>query len=123
MSDRGAEAHLSAGGVERSLRDLLNGYQNTAVLYVAAKLGLADLLANGPKTSKELAAMTGAHAPSLYRILRGLVIVGMCFEEEERFGLTRLGEVLRTGVEGSLRNQASSAGSSTWWRGAALPTA
>jgi len=50
--------------------------------------------------------VTGAHAPSLHRILRGLVIVGMCFEEEARFGLTRLGEVMRTGVEGSLRNQA-----------------
>lgn len=106
MSDGCAEAHLSAGGEGRSPGDLLNGYQDTALLYAAAKLGLADLLANGSKTSEELAAMTGAHAPSLYRILRGLVIVGMCFEEEERFGLTGRGEMLRTGVEGSLRNHA-----------------
>jgi SAM-dependent methyltransferase len=97
---------LSAGGAGRSPGDLLNGYQDTALLYAAAKLGLADFLAKGPKTSEELAAMTRAHAPSLYRILRGLVVVGMCFEEEERFGLTSLGQMLRTGVEGSLRNQA-----------------
>jgi hypothetical protein len=106
MSDGGAEAHVSAGSAGRSLGDLLNGYQDTALLYVAAKLGLADLLANGSKTSDELAVMTGAHAPSLHRILRGLVIVGICFEEEERFGLSRLGDALRTGVEGSRRNQA-----------------
>jgi hypothetical protein len=97
---------MSSLGAGRSPWDLLNGYQDTALLYAAAKLGLADLLANGPKTSEELAATTGAHAPSLYRVLRGLVVVGMCFEEEERFGLTRSGEMLRTGAEGSLRNHA-----------------
>jgi SAM-dependent methyltransferase len=84
----------------------LNGYQDTALLYAAAKLGVADLLAQGPQTSEALAAMTGAHASSLYRILRGLVVVGICFEEEQQFGLTGLGQVLRTGVEGSLRNRA-----------------
>ena len=97
---------MSAGGAGRSPGELLNGYQDTALLYVAAKLGLADLLAEAPKTSEELAATMGAHAPSLYRILRGLVVVGMCLEEEERFGLTHLGQMLRTGVEGSVRNQA-----------------
>ena len=97
---------MSAGGAGRSPGELLNGYQDTALLYVAAKLGLADLLAEGPKTSEELSATMGAHAPSLYRILRGLVVVGMCLEEEERFGLTHLGQMLRTGVEGSVRNQA-----------------
>ena len=90
----------------RNLGDLLNGYQDTALLYVAAKLGLADLLAGGAKTSEELAGMRGGHAPSLYRILRGLVIVGVCCEEEGRFALTPLGEALRTGVDGSLRNLA-----------------
>jgi SAM-dependent methyltransferase len=97
---------VSAGGAGRSPGDLLNGYQDTALLYVAAKLGLADLLAEGPKTSEELSATMVAHSPSLYRILRGLVVVGMCFEEEERFGLTYMGQMLRTEVKGSLRNQA-----------------
>src|SRR5262245_35977950 len=106
MSDGGVEAHVSGGRAGQTIRDLLNGYQDTALLYVAAKLGLPDLLADGPKTSEELAALTGAHARSLQRILRGLVIVGVCAEEGERFGLTPLGEVLRTGVDGSLRNQA-----------------
>ena len=106
MSDGCTEAHLTEDAAGRSAADLLHGYQDTALLYVAAKLGLADFLANGPKTSEKLAAMTGAHAPSLYRILRGLVVVGMCFEDDGRFGLTGLGQMLRTDVEGSLRNQA-----------------
>ena len=106
MSDRRAESHIEHGRRRAELGGLLDGYQNTALLYVAAKLGLADLLADAPMTSKQLAAMTGAHASSLYRILRGLVVVGVCFEEGERFGLTQLGEGLRTGVEGSLRNRA-----------------
>jgi hypothetical protein len=110
---------LSAGGAGRSPADVLNGYQDTALLYAAAKLGLADHLADAPKTSEQLAAMTGAHAPSLYRILRGLVVVGMCFEEEERFGLTWFGQMLRTEVEGSLRNQALVCGDEYMmaWRG------
>jgi precorrin-6B methylase 2 len=106
VSDGCAEAHLTADATGRSAGDLLNGYQDTALLYVAAKLGLADYLANAPKTSEELAAMTGAHAPSLYRILRGLVVVGMCSEDDGRFALTSLGQMLRTDVQGSLRNQA-----------------
>ena len=39
---------------------------------VAAQLGIVDQLAHGPRTAAELAAATGAHAPSLYRLLRAL---------------------------------------------------
>ena len=96
-----------AGAVSRELAALLNGYQNTALLYVAAKLGLADLLADGPRGSDELARSVGAHAPSLHRILRGLVVHGVCSEGDDgRFSLTSMGNLLRTGVEGSLRNLA-----------------
>lgn len=42
------------------------------IAYVAAKLGLADHLANGPKSADELAGPTGTHAPSLYRLMRTL---------------------------------------------------
>jgi len=88
----------------RALWTLLNGYRSTALLYVAAKLGLADLLANGPRSSAELARSLGAHAPSLHRILRGLVVLGVCAEEEDgRFGLTALGTCLHTGMPESFR--------------------
>ena len=91
----------------RALRTLLNGHRNTALLYVAARLGLADLLANGARSSAELAVALGAHAPSLHRILRGLVTLGVCSEERDgRFGLTPLGTWLQAERPGSLRGSA-----------------
>ena len=47
-----------------------NGNQRHLVC-VAAKLGLADLLAEGPRSSDDLAAAEGAHADTLRRVLRG----------------------------------------------------
>ena len=86
---------------------LLSGYRNTALLYVAAKLKLADLLADGPRSSAELARSLGAHAPSLHRVLRGLVVLGMCSEENHgRFALTPSGTCLRAEMPGSLRDLA-----------------
>jgi SAM-dependent methyltransferase len=91
----------------RALRGLLDGHRSTALLYVAAKLGLADLLANGPRSSAELAQVLGAHAPSLHRILRGLAALGVCSEEHDgRFGLTGLGKHLQASARGSLRSLA-----------------
>jgi hypothetical protein len=52
------------------LQQLIQGYQVTQCIYVAAKLGIADLLKDGPRNSEELAQATGTHAPSLYRVLR-----------------------------------------------------
>jgi O-methyltransferase domain len=84
---------------------------------VAAKLRVADLLADGPKTLAELAARTKTHAPSLYRVLRTLAAVGVFAEQAEgRFALTPMGEYLRTGVKGSLRGIADYCGSDWSWR-------
>ncbi|MHB9025479.1 MAG: methyltransferase [Armatimonadota bacterium] len=91
----------------RKLRALLNGYQQTALLYVAAKLGLADLLAAGPKSSDALAETLGAHPRSLHRLLRGLVVLGVCAEEGNgRFRLTALGRGLQADAPGSQRGTA-----------------
>lgn len=96
---------LRAG--RRVLQALLDGYRSTALLYVAAKLGLADLLADSPRGSSELAESLGAHAPSLHRVLRGLVALGVCSEERDgRFGLTEIGACLRAETPGSLRGLA-----------------
>ena len=76
-------------------------------LYVAAKLGIADLLANGPKRVDELATSAGADAPSLYRVLRALASIGV-FEEQDNqvFALTPSAEPLRSDVPNSLRDVA-----------------
>jgi hypothetical protein len=73
-------------------------------LYVAAQLGIADLLAEGPRTSVALAEACGAHAPALARVLRALASVGVFAEDEQgRYGLTPLAETLRSDATGSLR--------------------
>jgi SAM-dependent methyltransferase len=88
----------------RTIHDLLDGYRSTALLYLGAKLGIADLLADGPRSNAELAGLIGAHVPSLHRVLRGLVAVGACTEGRDGlFGLTRLGESLQSGKPDSLR--------------------
>lgn len=72
-------------------------------LWAAAELGLADLLGDGRRGSEELAKATGAHPPSLYRLLRALATVGAVREHDGRtFSLTPLGATLRSGP-GSLR--------------------
>src|SRR5215471_14478388 len=96
------------------LRYLLN-YNTTQMVYVVATLGIADLLAAGPRNADELARSVGAHPRSLYRLLRALTHVGVFAEDEEhRFRLTAMAELLRTDTPGSLRAFALSYGEQ-WW--------
>ena len=68
-------------------------------LYAAAKLGLADQLASGPKSAEELARPMQVHAPSLHRLMRTLASLGILAERtEQRFALTDLGEALKSGA-------------------------
>jgi O-methyltransferase domain len=71
---------------------------------VAAKLGVADALAEGPRTGPQIAAAVGADPDALTRVLRGLVLEEVLAEAGEgRFALTKLGEWLRADVAGSMR--------------------
>lgn len=89
------------------LLQMLTGSWTTQIIYVAAKLGIADLLEQDPRTSDELAMSTGTHAPSLYRLLRVLAHLGV-FEEDETgsFRLTPIGQCLVSSTPGSLRARA-----------------
>src|SRR5205085_7951790 len=77
---------------------MLTGYWVSQSIYVAARLGIADFLQDGARTSDELARETGAHGPTLYRVLRALAGLGIFAEDEnKRFGLTPLAEPLQSG--------------------------
>jgi hypothetical protein len=90
-----------------TLRRMIMGYVSSQSVYVAAKLGIADLLVGGPRDVDSLAAATGAHTESLYRVLRLLAGVGVFTESTERmFGLNDLGACLQSGVPGSMRGAA-----------------
>lgn len=84
------------------LSELLVGYWFTQSIYVAAKLGLAERLKNGARSVADLAAETGTHEKSLFRLLRALASLGIFKEEERRtFALTPEAELLRPDVPGS----------------------
>ena len=68
-------------------------------IYVAAKLGIADMLADGPKSIDQLATESKSHAAFLYRMMRALASVGIFAENEDnRFELTPMAELLKTGM-------------------------
>jgi hypothetical protein len=79
------------------------GFWVSRALYVAAKLGIPDLLQDQAKSAVELAEATDMHADSLRRVLRVLVSIGAFTEDDQgRFALTLLGATLRSGVPNSL---------------------
>ena len=83
---------------------IISGFWISRAVYVIGKLGIPDLLQSGPKTADELATATNTHAPSLFRILRALVSVGVLSSAENgRFAQTPLSETLVTDAPGSLR--------------------
>jgi hypothetical protein len=87
-----------------ALFQLATGYWTSQAIYVAAKLGIADLLKDGPQSYHALAAATGSNASSLFRVMRALASVGI-FSHVRRdcFALSRLAESLRTDAPASLR--------------------
>jgi orsellinic acid C2-O-methyltransferase len=88
-----------------ALYQLAIGHYISRALALAAKLGLADLMKDGPRPIGELAQATDTHATSLGRMMRLLASAGI-FEERERgsFALTAHGELLRSDVPGSMRS-------------------
>jgi hypothetical protein len=103
MSETSTKLVLDREPVEQMLQ-MMSGFWVTRGLWIAAKLGISDLLASGAKSVAELASQTSTHSDSLYRILRALAMVGVYAEGENRkFSLTPLSETLRSDVVGSLR--------------------
>jgi hypothetical protein len=110
-------AWLDQASPSEQLNCLISGGWIAQAIGVAAELGIADLLADGPKPSDELAQATGSHPRSLYRLLRMLASVGIFTESQPMtFGLTRMAELLRSHAPRSLRGRARFATSDVQWR-------
>ncbi len=100
-----------------ALRQMIEGYRVAQLIHVAAKLGIADSLKDGPRSSDDLARSVGAHPRSLYRLLRALASFGIfAANEDGNFELTPLAQPLETGVSDSVRALATMWGSEWWWR-------
>jgi hypothetical protein len=100
------------------LMQFITGHWVAAAVYAAARLKLADLLEQGPKTSDDLADAVGAHKLSVYRLMRALATLGI-FEEiaPKRFKLSEVGDLLRTHHPESMRPMALFQGAPPHWKG------
>src|SRR5258705_11155958 len=86
------------------LQTFVRGFRISQAIYVGARLGIRDPLADGPREIDELAPAPGTHPPSLRRVLRFLAAVGVLDKVgPDRLALTPVAAALRTGVPGSLR--------------------
>lgn len=87
-----------------AMLQMISGFWVSRVIYIVAKLGIADYLDDSPKTAEELAAITKTHAPSLYRVLRASASVSIFTEDDKgKFALTPLAKTLQTNSPGSSR--------------------
>jgi hypothetical protein len=86
-------------------RQMFGGSWITQAIWVAAELGIADLLADAPQTAEELAKKAKTHSGALYRVLRALASVGIFAQDEAlRFSLTPLAGLLRSDAPGTQRS-------------------
>jgi len=100
----------------QDMLDLISGFWTSQAIYVAAKLGIADLLQDGPKPAAVLAKQAEAHEPSLYRVLRALASRAIFSEHTGRlFELSPAAEWLRSDKPGSLRPYAIMMGERWVW--------
>lgn len=89
---------------QEAMLNLISGFWIARSLYLAAKLGVADLFDDQPKTIAQLVAGTNTDPRSLYRLLRALATVGIFTEvSNECFALTSLGATLKSDSPGSMR--------------------
>ena len=99
-----ADSERAAAG---TLLGMISGIHISRAVYVAAELGIADLLADGPVSASDLARATGTDEPSLYRVLRLLAALGVFEEHEARsFSRTVIGDRLRRDAPIGMRSWA-----------------
>jgi len=99
------------------LQELIGSMRVTQLIYVAATLGIADQLTEGPKSIAELASTAAVDPKALYRVLRALASQGIFAETGDcHFTLTPKAELLREDVPGSLRAWAMMLGGESFWK-------
>jgi len=99
------------------LHRLLNGFQISQAIHIAAVFGVADQIAAGVCGSDDIAAAVGAHPGALYRLLRALAAIGVLREDQDRrFALTAMGECLRSDADQPVRPFAMFIGQAYQWQ-------
>jgi hypothetical protein len=85
--------------------ELSTGYMAATCLYAAAKLKIADFIADGPRPVSEIAHASKTNEDALYRLMRALATVNVFRETAPRtFANTPLSDQLRSDLPGSSRD-------------------
>jgi len=115
---------MSSPDLPERLDELIDGYRSTALLYVTAKLGIADLLSIGPASAEQLSARLQLNTDACERFLRALASVGIVQRDNDgKFSITSLGSRLCSGATGSAKARALLAGAEFLPAWGALPEA
>lgn len=102
---------------DAQLLQIVSGAFTSSAVYAAAKLGIADLLAEGPKTAEYIAVATSTDERSIYRLLRALASIGAFAETESKtFANTPMTETLRSDHPNSTRDLTIWMGEPEHWR-------
>ena len=81
---------------------MATAYWASQTIYVAAKLGVADVLGDGSKSTEAIASATGSDSRSMARLMRALFALGvLAMDDDGCFRLTGVGALLQTGIPGS----------------------
>jgi hypothetical protein len=115
--ETGAGKDKRLGGRDTmALLGLIHGYWNSQVVRAAADLRLADHLAAGPRTAREVADLESSDRHATYRLMRACTGLGLLdCDDAGRFSVTAAGALLRSGVPGSLRDHALAFGAPGHW--------
>jgi predicted transcriptional regulator len=95
---------VNVNSIENELLDIVYSYRKAQLLYVAAKLNISDLLADGTKNSDEIARHTDTDSDTIYRVMRALSSFGIYKENQNKyFEITEKGELLKKDNPSSVR--------------------
>jgi hypothetical protein len=87
---------MSSAALRDELQQQIRAPLEPQLIYLAVKLGIPELLHDGPQSSLDLAQQAAVHAPSLHRVLRGMALLDLVREEADHcFSLTAKGALLR----------------------------
>jgi len=118
------DAKETAGQKDTSLGDrstmallgMIHGYWISQVVRAAADLRLADHLAAGARTARDVAGLESSDPDATYRLMRACAGLGLLsYDGDGRFSVTPTGALLQSGVPGSLRDHALVFGAPGHW--------
>lgn len=93
----------------------ISGARNAQAVCTAAELGIADVLANGPRSAAEIGERVNAHPDAISRLMRLLSSRGIFKLTEDGYALTPMAHALCSDSPMSMRAMARLTGSREHW--------